>query len=123
MDNNMFVLHMIINHMLNQGKQIFCVFIDFSKAFDYVVTDNLWVKLIKLGIKGNICNIIKCMYETVKSRVKLSNKLSDSFDGMLGACQGESLSPFLLCMFVNDIEYIFIQKGFSCIDVTKTRSN
>ena len=123
MDNNMFVLHMIINHMLNQGKHLFCVFIDFSKAFDYVVTDNLWVKLIKLGIKGNICNIIKCMYETVKSRVKLSNKLSDSFDGMLGARQGESLSPFLLCMFVNDIEYIFIQKGFSCIDVTKTRSN
>jgi len=88
MDNNTFVLHMIINHMLNQGKHLFCVFIDFSKAFDYVVTDNLWVKLIKLGIRGNICNIIKCMYETVKSRVKLSNKLSDSFDGMLGATSG-----------------------------------
>jgi len=36
--------------MLNTGKRLFCAFIDFSKAFGYVVRDNLWTKLIKLGI-------------------------------------------------------------------------
>jgi len=28
----------------------YCAFIDFTKAFDYVVRDNIWMKLIKLGI-------------------------------------------------------------------------
>jgi len=48
--DNIFVLHRILNHMLNTGKRLFCAFIDFSKAFDYVVSDNLWTQLIKLGI-------------------------------------------------------------------------
>ena len=44
-----FVLNSLINHFLNQQKQLYCVFVDFTKAFDYVVRDNLWYKLIKVG--------------------------------------------------------------------------
>jgi len=43
------VLHGILNDMRNTGKRLVCAFIDFSKAFDYVVRDNLWIKLTKLG--------------------------------------------------------------------------
>ena len=64
--DNIVVLHCILNHMLNKGKRLFCAFIDFSKAFDYVVRDNLWTKLIKLGIRGNILNIIKSIYSSIK---------------------------------------------------------
>ncbi|XP_053372977.1 calcium-binding mitochondrial carrier protein Aralar1-like [Mercenaria mercenaria] len=39
--DNVFVLNGLINHVLNQGKQLFKVFIDYTKAFDYVVKDNL----------------------------------------------------------------------------------
>ena len=39
--DNIFILHGLISHMLNQGKKIFCAFVDFTKAFDYVVRDNL----------------------------------------------------------------------------------
>ncbi|XP_053383852.1 uncharacterized protein LOC128550031 [Mercenaria mercenaria] len=39
--DNVFVLHGLINHMLNQGKQLYALFVDFSKAFDYVVRENL----------------------------------------------------------------------------------
>ena len=88
-----------------------------SKAFDYVVRDNLWMKLIKLGIRGNILNIIKSMYCAVKSRVKFGNKLSDAFECSLGVRQGESVSPFLFSMFLNDIEDVFMTKGLSGIDV------
>ena len=35
--------------MLNSGKKLFCAFVDFTKTFDYVVRDNLWLKLVKLG--------------------------------------------------------------------------
>ena len=93
--DNVFVLQGIITHVLNQGKQRYCAFIDFTKAFGYVVRDNLWVKLIKLGIRGKLLNTIMSMYNTVKSRVKYNNELSGSYSCTLGVRQGESLSPFL----------------------------
>ncbi len=49
--DNIFILHGLITHMINSGNKLYCAFVDFSKAFDYVVRDNLWLKLIKLGIK------------------------------------------------------------------------
>ena len=56
--DNIFSLHGHVSHYLNNNKKLFCAFIDFAKAFDYVVRDNLWYKLIKLGIKGKLLNII-----------------------------------------------------------------
>ena len=93
--DNVFVLHDLISHMLNNGHKLYCAFIDFTKAFDYVVRDNLWYKLICLGLRGNMLNIIKSMYTSVKSRVKFANKLGNEFECSLGVRQGECLSPLL----------------------------
>ena len=60
--DNIVVLHGLISHILNQGKRLFCAFIDFTKAFDYIVRDNLWYKLIKVGLRGKLLYIIKSMY-------------------------------------------------------------
>ena len=115
--DNIFALHGLITHMLNSKQQLFCAFVDFSKAFDYVTRENLWSKLIKLGIRGKILNIIRSIYENVKSRVKYMNKLSNSFECKLGVRQGECLSPFLFSMFVNDLEDVFVQNGVNGVDV------
>ena len=69
---NIFVLHGIITHMINQGKNMYCSFIDFSKAFDYVERNSLWSKLIKLAIRGKMMTILKSMYSSVKSRAGLT---------------------------------------------------
>ena len=50
----MFILHNAINHFINRGEALYAFFVDFSKAFDRVVYDNLWFKMLKLGISGNI---------------------------------------------------------------------
>jgi len=67
--DNLFILHGIMSHMLNSGKQLFCSFIEFTKAFDCVVRDKLWSKLNKLGLSDNILNSIRSIYTAVKSRV------------------------------------------------------
>jgi len=57
------------------------------------------------------------MYENVRSRVKHNNTLSEDFSCFLGVRQGESLSPFLFSMYLNDIEEHFSLNGFEGIDI------
>ena len=73
--DNAFILHGLVPHMLNQGKSYFAIYIVFTKSFDYVVRDKLWFKLIKLGLRGNILDIIRSVYNSVKSRVRYENQL------------------------------------------------
>ena len=115
--DDIFVLHGLISHILNHSEKIYCAFIDFTKAFDYVVRENLWYKLVKLGLRGKILNIIKSMYRSVKSRVKYCNKLGNEFYCKLGVRQGECLSPLLFSMYLNDIEEQFVLSGFEGLDV------
>ena len=115
--DNIFVLHALITHYLNRGIKLFCAFVDFTKAFDYVVRENLWFKLVKLGLRGNILNIIKSMYEGVKSRVKFCGKIGNDFFCTLGVRQGECLSPLLFSLFFNDIEEQFSLSGVEGLDL------
>ncbi len=115
--DHIFVLHSLISKFTNNGSKLFCAFVDFSKAFDYVVRDNLWYKLIQLGIRGKMFDIIKSIYNNVKTRVKYNNQLSDEFSCSLGVRQGECLSPFLFAMYVNDLEQELCNKGFDGIDI------
>ena len=102
--DNIFILHGLIKHFINESKRLYVAFIDFTKAFDYVVRDSLWLKLIKFGVRGKILNVIQSIYGSVKSMVKYNNSLSDDFECYLGVRQGECLSPFLFSMSLNDIE-------------------
>lgn len=115
--DNIFVLHGLIKHFVNEGKRLYAAFIDFTKAFDYVVRDNLWLKLIKFGVRGPILNVIKSMYSSVKSMVKYNNELSNDFSCYLGVRQGECPSPFLFSMYLNDIEDVFIRNKFQGVHV------
>ncbi|MES9884415.1 MAG: reverse transcriptase family protein, partial [Sedimenticola sp.] len=115
--DQIFVLHGLISHIINKGSKLFCAFVDFSKAFDYIVRENMWYKLIKLGIRGKLFNVIKSLYENIKSNVKFNNTLSDEFSCELGVRQGECLSPFLFDMFVNDLEDEFYLKGVEGIAI------
>ena len=67
---NIFVLHGLITHSLNNNRKLFYSFIDFSKAFDYIVRDVLWFKLLQFGVRGKMLDIIVSMYENVKSQVR-----------------------------------------------------
>ena len=67
--DNIFVLHSLINLVTEKGGKVYTAFVDFRKAFFYVNRDCLWSKLITSGIRGNILNIIRSMYNEVKSKV------------------------------------------------------
>ena len=100
-----FILHTIIQKILSKNKKLWCIFIDYKRAFDTVERAALFHKLIKLGISCKFTNMIRSMYETIQSCVKLTNStnLSEFFNVSLGLKQGEPLSPILFLLFINDI--------------------
>jgi hypothetical protein len=112
-----FVLSSLINLTLTKRKKLSCAFIDFRKAFDYIDRDCLWFKLINEGVRGKMFNIIKSMYSDVKSKVKQLGVTSDNFICELGVRQGESLSPFLFSLFINDLYKELIENNYDGIEL------
>ena len=115
--DNIYVLNGLISHCINNNEYLYCCFVDFTKAFDYVGRDILWYKLIKIGVRGLMLDIIKSIYENVKSKVKINNTLSEAFSCNIGVRQGECLSPFLFAMYVNDLEQELDNNGVNGIDI------
>ena len=100
----------------------YVTFIDFTKAFDYIIRDKLWLKPLNFGVRGNILNVIQSMYGSVKSMVKYNNSLSNDFACYFGVRQGKCLSPFLFSMYLNDVEETFIRGKFQGIEYVETIS-
>ena len=102
--------HVYIEAQAGFRQHMGTVDVDFTKTFDYLVRDVIWYKLIKYGVRGKMWDIIKSMYEHVRSSVKYNNETSDDFSCCLGVRQGESFSPFLFSMhmYLNDVEEHFI---------------
>ena len=48
-------------------------------------------------------HMLKAIYESVKSCVWVSGKLSDHFDTYMGVKQGGPLSPLFFIFFINDM--------------------
>ena len=102
--DHVFVIKSLIDLFLHRRKKLFCLYIDYRKAFDLVWRDGLWYKLLNAGVDGKIMRVIKNMYSNIKSCVLCNQEYSDYFVSHSGVRQGENLSPMLFSLFVNDIE-------------------
>lgn len=93
---SIFVLRNLTTWSLSHKQKLYCAFVDYAKAFDYVVRGNRWFTLLLSGVNGKMLRIIMNMYQKVSSCIKGTPGITDSFDCVLGLRQGESLSPFSL---------------------------
>ena len=88
-------------------KRVFCAFIDYQKAFDSVDRSLLWQKLLSYNINGKLLTVIRQMYNRAKSSIKKDNMISEYFLCNIGVRQGDTLSPLLFALFINDFnQYI-----------------
>ena len=99
----LFILHGIIENMLNNGNKLFVAFIDYEKAFDYLDRGAIWAKLIKSGVSSKCIRIFQSMYNKIKLEVKHESK-DGLFQSNAGILQGECTSPIFFSFFVNDLE-------------------
>ena len=105
--DNIFIINSLIEIFKSSHKKLYCAFIDFKQAFDTVWRDGLWQKLSAYHINGKCLNLIQNLYKNIKSRVSTSEGSSAFFPCNTGVRQGESLSPFLFSIFLNDLDHYF----------------
>ena len=92
-------------------RKLYCAFIDFTKAFDNVWRVGLWSKMLTYSVDGNFFNVVKNMYNNIKSCVTVNGLLSDYFTSFSGVRQGENLSPLLFAIYLNDLEAFLLGKN------------
>ena len=101
--DQLYALHEILSVRAQKGQNTYCCFVDFRKAYDNVWRRDMMVSLWKAGVKGNMFNAIKMLYEEVYSCVCIDGFLSDSFGYDVGVRQGCILSPLLFSIYFNMI--------------------
>ena len=102
--DHIFVLYAIIDLFLSMKKRLYCIFIDYEKAFDLVNRSFLWQKMLNSGVNGKVLHIVKDMYKKAKSCVQWNCEMSDYFSCSAGVRQGENLSPLLFSIYLNDLK-------------------
>lgn len=79
------------------------VFIDYSKAFDYINHEILLKKLHTYGVRGVAQSLLQSYLYDRKQCVAIDNNISSSKLVTAGVPQGSVLGPFLFNVYINDV--------------------
>ena len=89
-------------------KNIYSCCIDYTKAFDCVVHNELWKILEEMGIPEHLTCLLRNLHASRKGTVRTGHRTTDWFQIGKGARQGCILSP---CLFNLYAEYIMRNAG------------
>ena len=103
-----------IDYYTSHGSNVYCSFLDASKAFDRLVHAGLFLKLLQRGIPLLFLNIIITWYADLRCRVRWGETPSDWFDVKAGVRQCGILSPTFYCIYVDDLVDILSELGVGC---------
>ena len=100
-----FTFYSIIVKTLSLGEKLYCVFVDYEKAFDKINRSFLWQKLLSENVSSKFVNALRSMKTVVKFCVRYQSATScfffSSYNGLKQ--QGDPSSPLLFMLFINDI--------------------
>ncbi len=109
--DNMFTLQALVQKYLSkQGGRFYCLYVDFSKAFDRIQHDKLWESLQAKGIGGKYLRALISMYRSLSACVRSEDGLTDYF-----CCNNRNASrvceqPLLFSLFINDLATLLKRK-------------
>ena len=122
--DHVFILKTIINkYLFKCKKKLYVCFVDFKKAFDSVWRSAMFLKLQNKEIQGKFYNILHDMYSNTLYSCKYQNIFTKPFFANQGVKQGDSLSPTLFNIFVDDIGKYFDTNLTSAVNLNGQKMN
>jgi len=86
----------IIMQKMNEHQQpLYMCFVDFTKAFDCISHEQLWITMTEMGFPAHIINLLNKLYCKQQAKVKVARTLSSGFRVKKGVRQGCVISPHL----------------------------
>ena len=104
----------IIDSYNNANSNVYCCFLDASKAYDRVSHKTLFNMLVKRNIPLIFIRVLAYWYRHQTLAVKWGHCISDYFFVSNGVRQGSVLSPYLFCVYVDKISEKLNALGIGC---------
>ena len=93
--DNITALKIINEKMWEYNQSVQYLFIDFQKAYDFILRDTLWERTEGFRIPKKLISMCKTYVQKARSAVIIEGTLSSYFENKTGLQQGDSLSPIL----------------------------
>jgi hypothetical protein len=101
--DHVFVLNSMVQIQLLKKKKLYACFVDLSQAFDSPDHNRLWTVLLKLGVSAKFVRVFSYLYAYACAKVRSADGVTGPIKIMKGVLQGESASPSIFNLFLEDI--------------------
>jgi len=99
----LFTVNESVRYFTKRGSKVYCAFLDATKAFDIVLHNGIYKKLLDRGAPDTLVCLLQYWYGNLRCRVMWNNVLSESFSVLCGVRQGGVLSPVLFSLYIDDL--------------------
>ena len=107
-----FTLNKLIQNKFNEGKKLFCLFVDYKRAFASINRKLLYEKMNSIGLSRGFIQLISEIYKDTKLFIRGSDgSLSKEFATRIGLPEGCAASTVLFSVFIADIGSFLPQSG------------
>ena len=103
-----------ISAYLRKGSEVYYCLLDFSKAFDKVNFDKLFIKLLDRDLPSVFLRLILYIYQNQSCYIRWNSERSSSFSVKNGVRQGAILSPSLFCVYLDTLLASLRASGLGC---------
>ena len=96
---------------IENSNAVVIAYVDFSKAFDSVCHEKLFVRLLSYGIDGTLLKWLQNFFCDRTLQTRVGKTLSESASLCSGVVQGSGIGPLMFLIFLNELAAILEKHG------------